>query len=96
VFVDFTAAWCVTCQFNKKTTFSDAALLAQLAQKNVLLLKADWTRYDPAITKTLNELGRNGVPVYAWYAPNQPVKLLSELPSVAEIQSQLNLIKTSP
>ena len=96
VFVDFTAAWCVTCQFNKKTTFSEAALLAQLAQKNVLLLKADWTRYDPAITKTLNELGRNGVPVYAWYAPNQPVKLLSELPSVAEIQSQLNLIKTSP
>jgi thiol:disulfide interchange protein DsbD len=96
VFVDFTAAWCVTCQFNKKTTFSDAALLAQFAHKNVLLLKADWTRYDPAITAALNELGRNGVPVYAWYAPDQPVKLLSELPSVAEIQNQLNLVKTSP
>jgi thiol:disulfide interchange protein DsbD len=96
VFVDFTAAWCVTCQFNKKTTFSDSALLANFANKNVLLLKADWTRYDPAITAALNELGRNGVPVYAWYAPGQPVKLLSELPSVAEIQNQLNLIKTSP
>ena len=96
VFVDFTAAWCVTCQFNKKTTFADAALLAQFAHKNVLLLKADWTRYDPAITAALNELGRNGVPVYAWYAPDQPVKLLSELPSVAEIQNQLNLVKTSP
>ena len=96
VFVDFTAAWCVTCQFNKKTTFSNEGLLTQFAQKNVLLLKADWTRYDPVITAALNDLGRNGVPVYAWYAPNQPVKLLSELPSVADIQNELSLIKTSP
>jgi thiol:disulfide interchange protein DsbD len=86
----------VTCQFNKKTTFSDANLLAEFAQKNVALFRADWTRYDPAITQALNELGRNGVPVYAWYAPSQNVSLLSELPSVKEIQNFLREVKSSP
>ena len=96
VFVDFTAAWCVTCQFNKKTTFSDAGLLAEFASRNVLLLRADWTRYDPRITAALNELGRNGLPVYAWYAPGQPASLLSELITVKEIQSYLSQLKSSP
>ena len=96
VFVDFTAAWCVTCQFNKKTTFADAGLLNDFAQKNVLLLRADWTRYDPAITKALNDLGRNGLPVYAWYAPGQAVQILSELPSVQEVRASLNQVKSLP
>ena len=96
VFVDFTAAWCVTCQFNKKTTFSDTRLLAEFKSQNVLLLRADWTRYDPRITAALNELGRNGLPVYAWYAPGQPVRLLSELITVKEIQSYLSQLKSSP
>ncbi|WP_233248003.1 protein-disulfide reductase DsbD [Limnohabitans sp. MMS-10A-178] len=96
VFVDFTAAWCVTCQFNKKSTFSDAGLLAEFASRNVLLLRADWTRYDPRITAALNELGRNGLPVYAWYAPDQPASLLSELITVKEIQSYLSQLKSPP
>jgi thiol:disulfide interchange protein DsbD len=96
VFVDFTAAWCVTCQFNKKTTFSDVSILSAFAAKNVLLLRADWTRYDPAITRALNALGRNGVPVYAWYAPGQDATLLSELPSVDDIQKALSQVKNSP
>jgi thiol-disulfide isomerase/thioredoxin len=64
VFVDFTAAWCVTCQYNKKTTLANAEVLADLHAKNVALLRADWTRRDPAITAALAQLGRNGVPVY--------------------------------
>jgi thiol:disulfide interchange protein DsbD len=95
VFVDFTAAWCVSCQFNKKVTFSNTRLLADFASRNVLLLRADWTRYDPQITAALNELGRNGVPVYAWYAPGQSVRLLSELPTVNEIQEVLGQLKTA-
>ena len=95
VFVDFTAAWCVSCQFNKKVTFSNTRLLADFASQNVLLLRADWTRYDPQITAALNELGRNGVPVYAWYAPGQSVRLLSELPTVNEIQEVLGQLKTA-
>jgi thiol:disulfide interchange protein DsbD len=89
VFVDFTAAWCVTCQYNKKTTLADAQVLADFAARQVVLMRADWTRRDPAITQALTALGRSGVPVYALYAPNRPPVLLSELPSVTEVQNAL-------
>ena len=89
VFVDFTAAWCVTCQYNKKTTLADAALLADFDARKVTLLRADWTRRDAAITQALAALGRSGVPVYALYAPGKAPVILSELPSVAEVQAAL-------
>lgn len=89
VFVDFTAAWCVTCQYNKKTTLADAQLLADMDARQVVLMRADWTRRDPAITQAITALGRSGVPVYALYAPGQAPVLLSELPSVAEVQAAL-------
>ena len=89
VFVDFTAAWCVTCQYNKKTTLADARVLADFAERQVVLMRADWTRRDPAITQALTALGRSGVPVYALYAPGRTPVLLSELPSVAEVQTAL-------
>ncbi len=89
VFVDFTAAWCVTCQYNKKTTLADARVLADFAERQVVLMRADWTRRDPAITQALTALGRSGVPVYALYAPGRAPVLLSELPSVAEVQTAL-------
>jgi thiol:disulfide interchange protein DsbD len=89
VFVDFTAAWCVTCQYNKKTTLADARVLADFAARQVVLMRADWTRRDPAITQALTALGRSGVPVYALYAPGRAPVLLSELPSVTEVQTTL-------
>jgi len=85
VFVSFTAAWCVTCQYNKKTVLADAELLATFERKGVVMLVADWTRRDEAITRALNALGRNGVPVYAVYAPGRAPVVLSELPSRTEI-----------
>ncbi|MFZ5550953.1 MAG: protein-disulfide reductase DsbD family protein [Pseudomonadota bacterium] len=87
VFVDFTAAWCVTCQYNKRSTLADEALMAELDRKRVVFLRADWTRRDAAISQELARLGRSGVPVYALYTPgqSQPV-LLSELLSVAEVR----------
>ena len=89
VFVDFTAAWCVTCQYNKKTTLADVQVLAAFDAKNVRTLRADWTRRDPAITQALAQLGRNGVPVYAVYTSGKPPVVLSELPSVQEVLSAL-------
>jgi thiol:disulfide interchange protein DsbD len=89
VFVDFTAAWCVTCQYNKKTTLADAQVLADFAQRQVVLMRADWTRRDPAITQALTALGRSGVPVYALYSSGNSPMLLSELPSVSEVQTAL-------
>ncbi len=89
VFVDFTAAWCVTCQYNKKTTLAAPEVLADFAARQVVLMRADWTRRDPAITQALTALGRSGVPVYALYAPGRAPVLLSELPSVSEVQTAL-------
>ena len=89
VLVDFTAAWCVTCQYNKKTTLSDSAVLADFAAKNVALLRADWTRRDPAVTAALAQLGRSGVPVYAIYKPGRAPVLLSEMLSVADVRAEL-------
>jgi len=89
VFVDFTAAWCVTCQYNKKTTLANVEVLANFDARQVVLMRADWTRRDAAITRALTALGRSGVPVYALYAPGKAPVLLSELPSVSEIQQAL-------
>jgi thiol:disulfide interchange protein len=87
VFVDFTAAWCVSCQYNKKTTLANAEVMADLQGKNVALLRADWTRRDPAITAALRQLGRNGVPVYVIYQNGRSPVLLSEILSVAEVRA---------
>ncbi|MDP1528142.1 protein-disulfide reductase DsbD family protein [Rhodoferax sp.] len=89
VFVDFTAAWCVTCQYNKTTTLASAELLADFAARNVTLLRADWTRRDPTITAALAQLGRNGVPVYVLYQNGRAPVVLSEILSVAEVRSAL-------
>ncbi len=89
VFVDFTAAWCVTCQVNKKTTLTHAQVLADFDAKKVATLKADWTRRDPAITAALAQLGRNGVPLYVLYKPGAAPVLLSELLSVGQIRNEL-------
>ena len=90
VFVDFTAAWCVTCQFNKKSTLSNPELLAEFDAKKVQLLRADWTRRDPAIGSALKDLGRSGVPVYVLYAPGKAPQVLSEIISVDDVQQALS------
>lgn len=89
VFVDFTAAWCVTCQYNKRTTLADSSVLADFADRKVALLRADWTRRDPAITAALTQLGRSGVPVYVLYAPGKAPVVLTEILSVAEVRQAL-------
>ena len=89
VFVDFTAAWCVTCQYNKKTTLANADVLADMDAKKVALLRADWTRRDPAVTQALAELGRSGVPVYVFYKPGRAPVVLSEILSVQDVRAEL-------
>ena len=89
VFVDFTAAWCVTCQYNKKTTLANADVLADMDAKKVARLRADWTRRDPAVTQALAELGRSGVPVYVIYKPGRAPVVLSEILSVGDVRAEL-------
>jgi thiol:disulfide interchange protein DsbD len=78
VFVDFTAAWCITCQVNKRVALNDGDVVAAFAERDVALVQADWTRRDDVIARELEKLGRNGVPVYALYPadPSQPPRLL--------------------
>src|SRR6478736_3981120 len=71
IYVDFTARWCATCQTNKAAVFTSSGVLAALGQKNVLLLKADWTSRDPAITEELAKWNRSAVPFNLIYAPGQ-------------------------
>jgi thiol:disulfide interchange protein DsbD len=90
VFVDFTAAWCVTCQFNKRTTLNHPDVRAAFESKRVLLLRADWTRRDATIAAELARLQRSGVPVYALYSPGVAApRLLSEILTVGEVTSAL-------
>jgi thiol:disulfide interchange protein DsbD len=67
VFVDFTAAWCITCQVNKKAVLRTSAAAEIFAANRTLLVQGDWTRQDPVITKALAEFGRNSVPLYVYY-----------------------------
>lgn len=68
-FIDFTAAWCITCQYNKANALSHPEVKQAFARGGVRLLRADWTRQDPAITRALTALNRSGVPVYVLYRP---------------------------
>ncbi len=89
VFIDFTAAWCVTCQYNKKSTLSDEKVLADFDAKKVAMLRADWTRRDPAITAALTALGRSGVPVYVLQAPGKPPVVLTEILGKDEVRAAI-------
>ena len=67
VFVDFTAAWCLTCKFNEKAVLENSEVRDAFQRHGVVKLKADWTNGDPAITKLLQQFGRPGVPLYVLY-----------------------------
>jgi thiol:disulfide interchange protein DsbD len=67
VFVDFTAAWCLTCKFNEKAVLENSEVRDAFERHAVVKLKADWTNGDPVITKLLQQFGRPGVPLYVLY-----------------------------
>ncbi|HVC48170.1 MAG TPA: thioredoxin family protein [Terracidiphilus sp.] len=71
VFVDFTAKWCLSCQVNERVALERPEVEQAFAAHHVVLLKADWTRHDEAITRALTALGRDGVPAYALYVPGE-------------------------
>jgi len=71
VFVDFSAGWCLSCQVNEHAVLEQNAVKKSFEDHHVVLLKADWTRHDGAITSALSAMGRSGVPTYALYAPGQ-------------------------
>jgi thiol:disulfide interchange protein/DsbC/DsbD-like thiol-disulfide interchange protein len=69
VFLNVTAAWCITCQVNERIALRRDAVQAAMAARGIIYLKADWTRGDPAITALLRAHGREGVPLYLFWPP---------------------------
>jgi thiol:disulfide interchange protein DsbD len=70
VFVDFTAAWCLSCQVNERVVLKSSDVKKQLQSGTVVPMRADWTQYDPKITTALQAVGRSGVPTYIIYPAN--------------------------
>lgn len=87
VFVDFTAAWCLTCQVNKSLVLDRADMQKFFQEKKVVLLRADWTNHDPEITKALEEYSRIGVPLYlAFPAGSNRAEILPQVLTDARIR----------
>lgn len=78
VFVDFTAAWCLSCQVNKKLVLGNPEIEKAFQDAGIITMEADWTNENPEITKELRRLNRSGVPVYAFYR-GEKIELLPEI-----------------
>jgi len=89
VFVDFTAAWCITCQANKRLVLRDDRVEEAFRQRGVALMRADWTRRDEMITRELARFARSGVPMYVLYDRKGMPHLLPEILSAKAILDEL-------
>ena len=79
VFVNMTAAWCITCLVNERIALAPAAVRAAFTRERVAYLKGDWTRQDAAITAFLRAHGRDGVPLYVFYPPGGEGMVLPQI-----------------
>ena len=95
VFIDFTAAWCITCQVSELLVFRSPEVRAKLKELGVTLLKADWTNQDPVITQMLAAFGRDGVPFYVIYGKgkNAPAVPLPEVINAGIVLNELEKIR---
>jgi thiol:disulfide interchange protein DsbD len=91
VFIDFTAAWCLSCQVNERLVLRSEEVQHELANNKVVLIRADWTKYDPAITRELASVGRSGVPTYVIYPIGKSVP--DVLPELLTKDIVLNALK---
>ena len=92
VFVDFTAAWCVSCQANKRLVLTRTEIEQAFMQKQVTLMRADWTNRDERITQALAAMNRSGVPVYVLHAPGKSPQILPELLTTGIVKDALAVL----
>ncbi len=93
VFVNFTAAWCVTCQINKRFVLNKESVQTRFRESNIVLMVADWTNRNSEIGAAIESLGRSGVPVYVMYpaADGQPI-VLPELLTESLVLDAINAV----
>ena len=93
VFVDFTAAWCLTCKFNEASVLEAKDVREAFQRHGIVKLKADWTNGDPVITKLLQQFGRPGVPLYVLYpAKNEEPIVFPEVLTKGMILDKLETV----
>ena len=90
VFVNMTAAWCVTCLVNERVAIGTDAVRQAFADRHVIYLKGDWTRQDPQISEYLRENGRDGVPLYIYYPPHRAPEVLPQILTESIVLNELN------
>jgi thiol:disulfide interchange protein DsbD len=90
VFVDMTAAWCVTCLVNERVAIDTDAVRRAFADHHVTYMRGDWTRQDPRITDYLRENGRDGVPLYVYYPPHGQPSVLPQILTENTLLDELN------
>jgi thiol:disulfide interchange protein DsbD len=89
VFVDITAAWCVTCLVNEQLALAPREVRDAFSAHNVAYLKGDWTRQDPEITRFLRAAGHDGVPLYVYYPPHGDPVVLPQILTRSIVLAQL-------
>lgn len=94
VFVDFTAAWCVTCKVNEHLALEQTEVVDRFKTMGVRMLRGDWTNGDPEITQALSRFGRNGVPLYLLYSgKNGDIpRVLPQILTASGVLKELNAI----
>jgi thiol:disulfide interchange protein len=91
IFIDFTAAWCITCKANERVVFSSDRVKNRFDELGFVMIKADWTNRNPEITRALESFGRNGVPLYVIYSEKlQEPMILPELLTPGIVLDALN------
>jgi thiol:disulfide interchange protein len=81
VFVNMTAAWCITCLVNERIALSADEVTVAMAEKGIIYLKGDWTNNDPEITAVLKQYETSGVPLYLMF-PADALKPAEKLPQI--------------
>jgi thiol:disulfide interchange protein DsbD len=93
VFVDFTAAWCLTCKFNEANVLESQDVREAFQRHAIVKMKADWTNGDPVITKLLKQFDRPGVPLYVLYpGKNEEPVVFPELLTKSMVLEKLEIV----
>jgi len=93
VFVNLTAAWCITCLVNERVALNDPSVKDAFQKNGITYLKGNWTNQDPAITQLLQQFGRSGVPLYVFYAKGHTLEAVV-LPQILTPQIVVSAIGT--
>lgn len=92
VFVNLTAAWCITCLVNEHTALDSQAVRRAFAERRIVALKGDWTRQNPEITAFLQQFGRSGVPLYLLYDKAGTPTILPQILTEASVLAAVGKI----